>query len=481
MNLGVVLRYVGVVVLLNAVFMLIAAMVSMFNGMDTGFYPLMLSTLLSLVLGAFPLIFVSKSAQISNKEGYVIVVGSWIVCCTIGMFPYLLWGAEFDFATAWFETVSGYTTTGATAISDVEALPNGLLFWRSSTHWIGGVGVVVFALVALPSIGKTKSTLSNLEMSSLAKENYRYRTQKVIRILIVVYLGMTLIETLLLRIAGMSWFDAINHSFSTIATGGFSTKNMSIAFYDSIWIESIITFFMVISGLHFGLIFATLTGKSNNIFRSEVSRFYIGTFVVGSILIAISIWNADLYPNIFMSLRYAIFQVASIITTTGFATADTNIWTPFAIILLMMMTIQCACAGSTAGGLKSDRVWLALKGLKAQILQQQHPNAVIRIKMDNITQEPGVLNFAMLFIFTYLALIMVGTIIVSATGVDLTTSFSMIITCMGNVGPGFGEVGSMSNFAGQTGFVKVFSTLFMLLGRLEIFGLIQLFIIKWWR
>ncbi len=481
MHLGVVLRYVGIVVLLNTLFMLISALVSLFNGLDSGFYPLMLSSLLSAVLGAFPMIFVSKRESINNKEGYAIVIVSWLVCCVVGMFPYLLWGGEFDFATAWFEIVSGYTTTGSTALNDVEALPKGLLFWRSSTHWIGGVGVVIFALIAFSSVGTTKTKLSNLEMSSLAKDNYKYKTQKIIQILIVVYLGMTALQTVLLWFAGMTWFDAVNHSFATIATGGFSTKNLSIAYYDNIWIEGIITVFMILSGLHFGLIFATIVGKADNFFRSEVCRFYFALIAVSSLLVALSIWHAGVYPDFFSAFRYASFQVTTVFTTTGFATADSTQWTPFAMIVIIMLSMQGACAGSTSGAIKTDRVWLALKGIKAHILQQQHPNAVIRLKMNNVTLDSSVVNYAILYIFTYLAILMIGTIVVCATGVDLITSSSMIVACMGNVGPGFGEVGSMDNYSGLTGFVKIFSTLFMLLGRLEIFALVQLFMIKWWK
>lgn len=481
MRFNVILRYMGMVLLLNALFMLLSAFISFANNMDTAFYPLLLAFMLTTVLGAFPLIFVDRSDQINTKEGYVIVVGAWLVACLVSTFPYLLWGGEFNFPTAWFESVSGYTTTGATALNDVEALPRGLLFWRSSTHWLGGVGVVMFALVIVPSLGRTKMTLSNVELSTLAKDNYKYRSQKVIQILLFVYVGITVCETLLLKIAGMNWFDAVNHAFSTVATGGFSTKNLSVAYFNSVWIEMIIMTFMVISGLHFGLIYATLMGKANNIFRSEVSRFYLICFSVVSVVVGVSIWLANIYPTIGTALRYASFQVASVLTTTGFATADSNLWTPLAVALLILMTLQCACAGSTSGGIKSDRVWLAFKVLHAKILQQQHPNAIIRIKLNNVVQDSALINFAMLFIVTYLMLVMIGTIVIAATGVDLFSSFSIIIACIGNVGPGFGEVSSMSNYSGLSPFVKIFSTLFMLLGRLEIFGLIQLFMLKWWK
>lgn len=481
MRLAVVLRYIGIIMLLNAAFMLLSAGISLINNTDSGFYPLMLSFVLTSILGVFPLIFVRKNDRINMKEAYAIVVGAWLTACIVGTFPYLLWGGEFSWPTAWFESVSGFTTTGSTALADVEALPKGLLFWRSSTHWLGGVGVVMFVLVVLPTVGRTKMTLSSVELSPMAKENYRYKTQKVIYILLSVYLGLTVLETICLKIAGMGWFDAINHAFSTVSTGGFSTKNASIAYYNSLAIEIIIMIFMLISGLHFGLIFATLVGKRNNIFRNEVSRFYFATFLISGLLITFSLWHAGMYGSFFESLRYSLFQTAAVITTTGFATADTTLWTSLAIMLLLYLMFQCACAGSTSGGIKSDRVWLALKAIRLRILRQQHPNAVIRIKMNGVPQDNSVINFAMFFIVIYIMIICAGTIIVSATGEDLMTSFSLVATSMGNVGPGFGSIGSMSNYSEISSFVKIFSTIFMLLGRLEIFGLLQLFLMKWWR
>lgn len=467
--------------LLNAAFMLLSAGISLINNTDSGFYPLMLSFVLTSILGVFPLIFVRKNDRINMKEAYAIVVGAWLTACIVGTFPYLLWGGEFSWPTAWFESVSGFTTTGSTALADVEALPKGLLFWRSSTHWLGGVGVVMFVLVVLPTVGRTKMTLSSVELSPMAKENYRYKTQKVIYILLSVYLGLTVLETICLKIAGMGWFDAINHAFSTVSTGGFSTKNASIAYYNSLAIEIIIMIFMLMSGLHFGLIFATLVGKRNNIFRNEVSRFYFATFLISGLLITFSLWHAGMYGSFFESLRYSLFQTAAIITTTGFATADTTLWTSLAIMLLLYLMFQCACAGSTSGGIKSDRVWLALKAIRLRILRQQHPNAVIRIKMNGVPQDNSVINFAMFFIVIYIMIVCAGTIIVAATGEDLMTSFSLVATSMGNVGPGFGSIGSMDNYSEISSFVKIFSTIFMLLGRLEIFGLLQLFLMKWWR
>lgn len=236
------------------------------------------------------------------------------------MMPYMLWGGEFSLINAWFESVSGYTTTGSTILNDVEALPNGMMFWRSATHWLGGVGVVMFALVVLPASGaQNKMKLSHMELSSMAKDNYRYKTQKILHILLVVY-GRTDVRTdRVVAHCRHGLVDAVNNSFSTIATGGFSTKNLSIAYYNNVWIEIIITLFMAVSGLHFGLIFATLTGKGNNVFRSEVSRYYLLSLLVGGLVTAFALWADDTYPTFLMSLRYGLFQIVSVASTTGFA------------------------------------------------------------------------------------------------------------------------------------------------------------------
>lgn len=480
MRLGVILKYIGMVLLLDSAFMLIAAIISYFNGVDSAFSPLILSFLLTAVLGIFPTVFVRKAHQINTKEGYCIVTGAWLVSCVVGMFPFLLWGGEFSFVNAWFESVSGFTTTGATILNDIEALPKGLLFWRSATHWIGGVGVVMFALIILPSLGKTRMTLSSVELSPLAKDNFKYRTQKIVRILLYVYVGMTLLETILLRVAGMGWFDAINHSFSNISTGGFSTRNLSIGAYNNVWIEFVVTIFTFLSGIHFGLIFATIIGSKNNMFRSEVFRYYFLCVFIGIIGITVSLWSSGTYDTIWESLRHGAFQAVSIITTTGFATADTNTWTPFAIAILMLFTIQCACAGSTSGGLKADRVLLAFKVIKSKVKQQQHPNAILRVKLNGVVQEESVINFAMLYVVIYIMFIFAGALINTAAGMDFISGISASASCMSNVGPGFGEIGSLNNYAGLPTFSKITSTALMLFGRLEVFGLIQLFLIKWW-
>ena len=451
------------------------------NNVDSGFYPLLLSSLLTLTLGAFPLLFVPRAKSISNKEGFTIVVGSWVLASVVGMFPYLIWGGEFSLINAWFESVSGYTATGATILNDIQYLPQGLLFYRTSSNWLGGVGVVMFALVILPSLGTSRMSLSNVELSSLAKDNYRYRTQIIVRILLIVYVGLTIATTLALKLAGLRWFDALNHAMSACATAGFSTKNASIAFYDNVAVELILAGAMLISSLHFGLIYATFIRKGNNVFRSEVVRTYLSIIAIATLLVATSIFGANIYADIWEALRHSFFQVVSLITTTGFATADTNLWTPFAIVVLIFVSVVCACAGSTSGGMKVDRLLIFCKILMAKIRRQQHPNAIIRIRVDGVVQDAEMLNGVVVFIVTYIGLIFFATFTNTLFGQDLMTAFSSAVACIGNVGPGFGEVGSMGNFADIPVILKLQNSILMLMGRLEIFGFIQLIFLKWWR
>ena len=480
MRFSVILRYIGTVMLCVSGLMAVSAGISLVSN-DAGFYPLLLSALLTLLLGAFPMIFVSKSDSIAAKEGFVIVVGSWVLSCVVGMFPYLIWGGEFTLANAWFESVSGFTATGASILTDIEALPQGLLFWRTATNWMGGVGVVMFALLILPSLGTNKMALSGIELSSLAKDNYRYRTQMVVKILLTIYIGLTIITTLLLKVAGMRWFDAVNHAMSACATGGFSTKNASVGFYNSPLIEWILIAVMFISSLHFGLIYSTFTRKSNNLFRSEVVRVYVAIIVGATLAVGASLFFSGTYENLFTSLRQSVFQVVSLITTTGFATADTNLWTPFAIVILMILSIICGCAGSTSGGVKVDRALLYFKVLKARLRGQQHPNAVIRIRLDGILQEDRQVNTVTLFLTTYFVLILAGTLSSTLMGLDLLTAFSSSVAFIGNIGPGFGEVGSISNYAAMPIALKIQGSILMLMGRLEIFGFIQFLFIRMWR
>ena len=481
MRVNVVIRYIGLVLQFVAAFMLLSAVVSMLNGYDSAYYPLLLSSFMTALLGTFPLFFVERVDEIKTKEGYAIVVGSWILSCVVGMFPYLIWGGEFTLANAWFESVSGFTTTGASILNDIEFLPRGLLFWRSATAWIGGMGVVMFALVVLPSMGKSRHMLSNVELSTIAKDNFHYRSRVILRLLVTIYAGLTIFTTLGLKYAGMTWFDAVTHAMSSCATCGFSTKNLSVAFWDSPIIEGIMMLAMTLSAIHYGILYATFTGRKNNIFHSEVVRMFITMMLLVAVIIAISLFVADIYPSFLTSLRHAAFQVVSITTTSGFATADTNTWTSLAILLLMFCTVICGCAGSTSGGMKVDRLLIASKVIRNRMQIQLHPNAVIRTKMDGIVQDEKIQSLVMTFIVSYIMLTIIGTVVYAMFGYALLTSFSASIACISNVGPGFGEIGSLDNYSELPAMLKLCSTLLMLIGRLGIFGFIQLLFIRHWR
>jgi trk system potassium uptake protein TrkH len=323
--------------------------------------------------------------------------------------------------------------------------------------------------------------LSNVEMSSIARDNFHYRYKVIFRILVTIYIALTIVTTLALKYSGMTWFDAVNHAMTSCGTCGFSTKNISVAFWDSPAIEGILMAAMTLSAIHFGILYATITGKRNNIFRSEVVRTFIAMMLVISFIIAINLISRGLYPTFGEAIRHASFQVVSITTTSGFATADTNIWPPLAIVLLLFCTVICGCAGSTSGGMKVDRLLIASKIIRNRMRIQLHPNAVIRTKVDDTIQEESTQSLVMTFIVAYIMLALIGTIIYTMFGCDLITGFSASIACLSNVGPGFGEIGSMSNFSELPTVLKLNSTLLMLIGRLEIFGFIQLLFIRSWR
>ena len=475
----VIFRYTGFVVLLNGIFLFISVLVSFFYS-DSSFFPLLYSGIVSTLIGIFPIIFVPPRTDISNREGFAIVVASWFIACLVGVMPYVLWGGPFTFINAWFESVSGFTTTGSSILSDVEALPMGLLFWRSTTHWIGGIGIIIFVLSVLPSMGRAGMILYRTEMSSLAMDNFHYRTKGTLKILLYVYIVLTFLEIIFLLFCGMNLFDAVTHAFATIATGGFSPKNVSIAHYNSLSVEMVIIVFMVLSGIHFGLLFGVISGKLSEIWKSTIVRYYILALIAGILITTISV-RMHQYDTWSESLRYAVFQIISLGTTTGFATTDTSIWPSLAQLIMIFFTLQGACAGSTSGAIKVDRVVIFWKAFLKRINQLRHPSAVIVSKIGKVVINEDELEVNILYIPLYLGVVFLASVLLTALGVDSLTAFSASATTMGGVGPGFGMVGSMSNFAHIPDMGKLILTGTMLLGRLEIFGLILFFTARSWK
>ncbi len=476
MKKEIVIKHLGYVLLLNSIFLFISFLISLYLN-ETSTIPLLFSSIICGVFGIFPLIFVERTEHINFNEGLVIVVFGWIITCIVGILPYIMWGGEFTVMNAWFESVSGFTTTGSTILTDIESLPKGLLFWRSSTHWIGGIGVILFVLLILPKSKGHRVTIYNAEISSLSKVHFRYRTRKIVHILAIVYLSLTLAETLALKVAGMSFFDAINQSFATIATGGFSTKNLSIAAFDSVAIEVIIMFFMLLSGIHFGLIYGTILLKKENLFRSSLVQTFVAVLFVGILLVTLKLFFSNNY-DFWTSLRYASFQVISLGTTTGFATEDTAHWPIFTQIILIYFTIQCAMSGSTSGGLKFDRIFIFFKSVGNQIKLLKHPRGIFVSKIDGKRIDEKLEQQTMVFIVLYMATFFITTVALTAIDIDGMTSFSASIATIGNVGPGFGNVSSLGNFANIPDSGKFLLTINMLLGRLEIFNILTLIMIK---
>ena len=475
----IILRYVGFVLLFNATFLAISSVISAINS-DAAFFPLFYGAIISALFGAFPLVFIPSTTTITNKEGFTIVIASWLLSCLVGLIPYVLWGGEFTFSNAWFESVSGFTTTGSTILTDIEALPLGLLFWRSATHWIGGSGIIIFVLSVLPSMGKAGMILYRTEMSSLAMDNFYYRTKKVLQILLFIYVVLTLLETISLLACGMNLFDAVIHAFATIATGGFSPKNLSIAHYKSISVETVIIIFMILSGIHFGLLFIAISGNIRNMLKSTILRYYILALAIGIIITTLNV-HGNLFQSWREALRYSAFQIISLGTSTGFATTDTSIWPSFAQLVMMFFTLQCACAGSTSGGIKVDRIVIFWKVILKRIKNMQHPSAIITVKIDKALIDNDVIELSILYISLYLGVVFISTLLLTGIGVDCVSAFSGSAATMGNVGPGFGMVGSMSNFSQIPNVGKWILSVNMLLGRLEIFGLILFIMLKSWK
>jgi trk system potassium uptake protein TrkH len=472
MDIKAISTNIGKALLINAFFMLISIAISIYYGFDSAFTPLLISFLVTFITGTFPFIFVKKNTATTLQSGFLTIVLAWILSFIFGMLPYVLWGGEFTLINAWFESVSGYTTTGSTILTDIEALPKSLLFWRSSTHFIGGLGVIVFLLVIIPDNSPAKLRLTHLELSTLSKEGYRYKTSTITRVMVSVYAGLTIVETLLLWAAGMSLFDAVNHAFSTVATGGFSTKNTSIMHFDSVTIDLIITVFMALSAMHFGIIFAVMARRSLKPLKHPVTKYYYGVIAICSVIIAFSLKTQGGYGSWGAAALDATFQTVSYLSTTGFGQADNAHWPLLANTILLFAAFHCGCSGSTTGGIKADRMLIAFKAIKKDFLKRLHPSSLFRTKVGSKVINDSTVTSVFLYIVLYLVIIFFSFIIVLICGVEIGDAFSGTISSLGNVGPGIGTIGTMGNYSGLSSIVKFIFTIDMFIGRLEIFPIL---------
>lgn len=469
MNIKVISRNIGYALLANALFMFFSVLVSMASGNDSALAALLISFTITFIVGIFPFIFVRKTSEISMKDAYLIIVLSWLLSFVFGMLPYALWGGPFTVVNAWFESVSGYTTTGATILESIETLPNSLLFWRSSTHFIGGLGVVVFLLLLIPNSSQMRLRLSSLELSSLSKHAYRTRTNKTISIFASVYLGLVASAFICYLLAGMSPFDAINHAMSVIATGGFSTKNYSIASFHSIPIDIVTIVFMFLASVHYGMLFMALVNRSLRPFKNEVFKFYLNWLLVGTLIIAIGLKAGGYEQTWGNSFVVGMFNIVSFSSTTGFAVADNSLWPYIFTAFLMFFGIRCGMSGSTTGGLKSDRVLLLIKQIGYHLRKVLHPASVNEIRMDGrvISQEqvsPHILHIAL-----YFCLVLVSFLLSLLLGVDGDNALMGTLSSLGNVGPSVGALGTFGNYNAIPSAAKMLFTLDMFLGRVEIY------------
>ena len=472
MNWSTVSRNVGYALLVDALFMLLSMLIAAFDPADTALGPLAVSFLLTFIVGIFPFIFVKKTSAISTREGYVIITLSWLLSFIFGMLPYALWGGPFNVINAWFESVSGFTTTGASILSDIESLPKALLFWRSSTHFIGGLGVVVFLLLLIPGASQMKLRLTNLELSSLSKDEYHARANRTVYIFTYVYLGLFVASFLSYMLAGMGPFDAVNHAFSVSATGGFSTKNNSIAGFGSNAISIITMVFMFLSSIHFGIIWLAIVRRSLKPLKNEVLGFYAGYLVVFTVVSAFSLKLSGVSSGWGAAFLDGGFQILSYASTTGLATADNAAFPPMVVMLMMLGGAVCGMAGSTTGGIKSDRLLLLVKGVKARLHASLHPSSVTEIKLSgrNISTE-DIYPHA-IYIALFVLLWIISIVLVLLSGVNSHEAMMATLSSLSNVGPATGELGTFGNFGAQPAFAKFVYTLDMFLGRVEIYPLL---------
>jgi len=469
------IRFIGFTLFGIFSLMVVAALIASENHQDGSFYPLLISAGITLLASLGCVLSTKPNQRIDLRAGSYIITGCWLSACFFGALPFVLYGHEFTFINAFFESVSGFTTTGASILTNIEALPKGLLFWRVATAWIGGIGVVSLVSIVISARNDQHSQLAGMELSSIAKEYYSGRRKQFVYRILVVYIGLTLASFFSLHLAGMSWFDAAAHAMSACSTCGFSTKNNSIAAFDSPIIESILIVSMMLASINFSLIFATFWPSVNNrknLFNTKIVRVFIISVFIGVVMMTVDLVVTKTYDSVGEAFRAAAFQLSSLSTTTGFATTDTNLWPVFSMAILIVGSLVCGCSGSTAGGIKIDRVWFALKGTSEMLKTLIHPNKYDYLKLDGNTKRWDEVSSVISFIMLYILIVCIGMVVYTISGMDFQTGMSASIACMGNVGPGFGIVGSMGNYASLSGFLKIFSAILMLLGRLEIYPIL---------
>ncbi|MCC1483229.1 TrkH family potassium uptake protein [Winogradskyella immobilis] len=493
LNYKIIFHFFGLLLLFNGGFMAIATLISLIYK-DGVTFKLLLSALITLLIGAALMIGTRKHRKEMNKrEGYIVVAFGWIVMSLTGTLPYLITEAIPLFTDAFFETISGYTTTGASILNDIESVPKGVLFWRSTTHWIGGMGIIVLAIAILPLLGIGGMQLFAAEAPGPSGDKLHPRITDTAKRLWLIYVGYTIAETLLLQVAGMSFFDAINHALSTLSTGGFSTKNDSIAHWNSNpAIQYIIMVFMFLAGTNFVLSYFAFKGKVQKIIKDEEFKIYFKFIIVFTAIAALIIYfNADPsqssidHPMVMgefeSAVRHGLFQVLAIITTTGFVTADYTLWTPFLTVFFFGLMFLGGSAGSTAGGIKVVRHLVLIKNGFLEFKRALHPNAILPVRYNNRSVSGDIVFNILGFFIVYMLFFIFGALVFSMFQMDFESAIGLSASSLGNVGPALGDFGPTHNYAALPPLAKWWASFLMLLGRLELFTVLILLTPFFWR
>lgn len=480
-NYKVIFKVVGTLLMMNGGFMLTCLPFSFYYN-EGDHFALLQSAGIAAGCG-FILRFLtrkSESRDLRKKDGYLIVTMGWLAMSFFGSLPYLFSGTIPDLTNAFFETISGFSTTGATILTDIESVHKGILLWRSLTQWIGGMGIVVLTIAILPLLGIGGMQLFVAEAPGISPDKLQPRIKETAKRLWIIYCGLTLLETALLWIGGMTFYDAINHSLTTMATGGFSTKNASVAYYNDPFIQYVIIGFMFLAGTSFTMIYFGLHGQFKKVFRNEEFRFYLIFCVASSLIVGLIIYNLG-HDTLEKSIRDALFQIVSVITTTGFVTHDYTAWTSFLTVLFFLLMFAGGSAGSTAGGVKLVRHILLIKNSLLELKRILHPSAIIPVRFNGKAVSRDITFNVLAFIMIYILIVCFGAIAVSSFDIDFNTSLGAVATSLGNIGPGLGSVGPVDNFAHLPVGVKWILSFMMLLGRLELFTVLILFTPYFWR
>ncbi len=464
-------RILSTIILVEAGSFLICLPVAFIYGEP--FYPFLLSSAVSGFISIF-LRFISRKVdprQISNRDTFLIVAIAWVLFSLAGSMPYLMSGTIPSFINALFESTSGFSTTGSSILVDVEILPYSILFWRSLTHWIGGIGIIVLVILILPSLKVTGYHLFSLESSM--KERIHPKTKGIVYRILIIYLGLTVVQIIFLALGGMTLFDSICHSFGTIATGGFSTKNLSFSEY-SAYIQFVTAIFMILAATSYIVYYYSLVGNFRKVFRNEEFWFYIFFITLSVVIVTLTLYfKTD--RDFALSFRHAFFQVASQISCSGFATTDYTAFPSFGVVIMFLLMFSGGCTGSTTGGIKMARHLISFKNLRNTFIKIQHPNAIIPVKFNDRIVPEGVVNQVTVFISLYILVFLAGSLLMQISGISAVESAGASATSLAGIGPGLGASGNMSNFAHFNGFAKAVMMLLMILGRLELFTFITIF------